>query len=694
MATQTEVTPTLVYAQKGRAISVETVLGPDALLLESFEGEDEIAVGFRYTLGMLGKDPSVSAAQMIRSPATIKMTLSDGSERVINGLISKFVQLEQVDGLTSYEAELRPWFWFLSLSTDFRTFQNMSIPDIVKAVCKDQGFSDVTTKLIKPHNPHEYRVQYGETHLDFISRLMEEEGIFWFGEHDGKKCNLVLADANSVGKQSVKLRMSTVAHETEDEFVLQEFSLRQEVRPGQHTAIDYNFETPSTQLLSNTAGNHASEVVEYPAGFGKRDDGDKLSRLRHQEILAEAVEAEGTGRCRAVKVGVRVELSKHSNKNANGGYLVTGVKQSAKLGDFRSGGDPGLAYTSSFTGTPYDIPYRPARSTELPRAYGYESAVVVGPAGDEIYTDQYGRVKVQFFWDRKGKKDDKSSCWVRVSTVWAGKGWGAISTPRIGQEVLVAYLNGDPEDPIVVGRVYNAEQMPPYALPANKTQSGMKTRSTLGGTADNFNEIRFEDKKGSEELYIHAEKDKNIVVENDRSKKVGHDNTESIGNDETIKVGNDQSIDVAKDQTTKIGKNRTETVGADESVKVTSNRTHVVGENEKVTVGKNMTISVSDNRELTVGKDLTEQVNGALALTVDKDSAVTVGKNHGLTVDKKITIKAGDVLTIESDKEVLIKTGSASIHMKSSGDIEIKGNKIQVKADGDLVLKGSKIAAN
>jgi type VI secretion system secreted protein VgrG len=622
------------------------------------------------------------------------MTLSDGSERVITGLISKFTQLEQAAGMTVYEAEIRPWFWFLSLTTDYRTFQNMAIPDIVKQVCKDQGFSDVQSKCVKPHSPHEYRVQYGETHLDFISRLMEEEGIFWFGEHDGKKCTMILADDNSVAKQSVKVRMATVAQETEDEFVLQVFTVRQEVRPGQYATTDYNFETPSQSLLVTAPGSHSSEVFEFPGGYGKRDDGDKLSRIRHQEIQAEAVEAEGSGRCRALKVGGKLELSKHQNKSLNAAYLLTSVKQSAKLGDFRSGGNGGVAFTSSFTAIPFDTAYRPERSTPLPRAYGYESALVVGPAGDEIHTDQFGRVKVQFFWDRKGKKDDKSSCFVRVSTVWAGKGWGAIATPRIGQEVLVAFLNGDPEDPIVVGRVYNAEQMPPYALPANKTQTGIKTRSTLGGSPDNFNEIRFEDKKGNEEFFAHAEKDMLVEVENDRASFVGHDNGEEVGHDEQIKVKNDQSLDVGANQSISVGKDRTKSVSGAETTTVGKDRTETVSGNESVTVDKNMTLRVKSSQTITVDKDVTEDVKGAYSLSISKDSAVSVQQNHGLDVKKEITIKAGDALTIDSDKEILIKAGDASIHLKKNGDIEIKGNKIQIKADSDMVLKGSKIAAN
>ena len=686
MALQTEVTPTLTYAQKGRAISVETVLGPDALLLESFEGKESIAGGFKYTLGLLAKDPGISAAKLIRTLATVKMAQADGSERVINGLVSRFVQLDQAEGLTVYEAEIRPWYWFLSLTSDFCIWQNKSIPDIVKAVCSEQGFTDLVFKCVKTHKPHEYRVQYGETHLDFITRLMEEEGIFWFADHDGKKCNMVVADDNSVAKAAVKLRLSTIAHDTEDETVLSWFNVSQDVRPGKYTHMDYNFETPSTQLKGQHSGKHASEVVEFPGGFETRDDADPMATLRYQEIVAEQVEAEGAGRCRALKAGGKIEVSKHPNKALNTAYLITSVKQSAKLGDFRAGGDPGLAFKSSFTAIPFDTPYKPERNTELPRAYGYESAVVVGPAGEEIFTDKYGRVKVQFFWDRRGKKDDKSSCWVRVSTVWAGKGWGMINTPRIGQEVLVAFLNGDPEDPIIVGRVYNAEQMPPYALPANKTQSGIKTRSTLSGTPDNFNEIRFEDKKGSEELYIHAEKDKKIVVE--------HDNGEQIGNDETIQIAANQTVGVGKAQTISVGADRSLSVSKDETIDVGKNRSTTVGDNERLNVGKDRTHSVGKNETVTVAEKRKTSIGKDEDLTVEENRQVSVGKNDELKVGKKLLISAAD--------EIVIKAGDASITLKKDGEITIKGKditlngsgKINVKASADVVIKGSKVTAN
>jgi len=694
MPTQLEVTSGLTYAQKGRAISVETALGPDALLLESFEGKESIAGGFKYTLGLLAKDPGVSAAKLIRTPVTVKLAQADGSERVINGLVSRFVQLDQAEGLTVYEAEIRPWYWFLSLTSDFCIWQNKSIPDIVKAVCSEQGFTDLVFKCVKPHKPHEYRVQYGETHLDFITRLMEEEGIFWFADHDGKKCNMVVADDNSVAKTSLKLRLSTIAHDTEDETVLNWFNVSQDVRPGKYTHLDYNFETPSTQLKGQHSGKHASEVVEFPGGFETRDDADPLATLRYQEIVAEQVEAEGAGRCRALKAGGKIEVSKHPNKALNTAYLITSVKQSAKLGDFRTGGDPGLAFKSSFTAIPFDTPYKPERSTELPRAYGYESAVVVGPAGEEIFTDKYGRVKVQFFWDRRGKKDDKSSCWVRVSTVWAGKGWGVINTPRIGQEVLVAFLNGDPEDPIIIGRVYNAEQMPPYALPGNKTQSGIKTRSTLQGSPDNFNEIRFEDKKGSEQLFIHAEKNQDIEVENDETHSVGHNRAKTVGNDETTSVKHNRTESVGGNESISIDGSRIESVGKDDTISIAKNRQESVGESETLEIAKDRNHTIGNNEKLEVNASRTITVGKDLKLDVADARTTSIGKNDELTVGKKFLLSAAD--------EIVLTAGDSSITMKKNGEIVISGKditlngsgKINVKASSDLVLKGSKIAAN
>jgi type VI secretion system secreted protein VgrG len=309
--------------------------------------------------------------------------------------------------------------------------------------------------------------------------------------------------------------------------------------------------------------------------------------------------------------------------------------------------------------------------------HGTQTALVVVASGEEIWSDSYGRVKVQFYWDRKGKKDETSSCWVRVATPWAGKGWGAVHLPRKGQEVVVDFLEGDPDRPIIIGSVYNAEQMPPYTLPANVTQSGVKSRSSKDGGTANFNEIRMEDKKDSELLYIHAEKDKSVVVENDR--------TESVGANETITIGENRSESVGDDETISIGSNRSESVGKDESVSIGKKRAHSIGTNDSLDVGGNRTVNVSGNHTTKVDKNTSLTVGDSLTVSVAKDHKEETKKNYSLKAEK---------IFIEGTNEIEIKSGSASIILKKNGDIQIKGAKINVKGSGDVVIKGSKIGEN
>lgn len=327
---------------------------------------------------------------------------------------------------------------------------------------------------------------------------------------------------------------------------------------------------------------------------------------------------------------------------------------------------------------PLTLPFRPVRLTPRPVVPGTQTAVVVGPSGEEIFTDKYGRVKVQFHWDRQGKNDAGSSCWVRVASILAGKQWGGIHIPRIGQEVIVDFIEGDPDQPIVVGSVYNADQMPPYKLPDNKTQSGIKTRSTLEGNHENFNEIRFEDKKGQEQLFVHAERNQDIEVEKDETHWVGHDRKKNVDNDEDTTIGRDRKENVGKNETISIGENRTESVGKNEDISIGKNRTENVDEDESITIGKNRTEQVGKNEEVSVGENRTH----------------SVGKNDQLDVGKEMRVTAGDVITFT--------TGSASLILKKNGDIQLKGSnitvdgsgKVNVKAAGDVALKGSKVTQN
>jgi type VI secretion system secreted protein VgrG len=433
--------------------------------------------------------------------------------------------------------------------------------------------------------------------------------------------------------------------------------------------------------------------------------------------------------------------------DADGDYVLVSVIHDGSIIDSYTSGGEGhdFSYTNSFTCIPFQLPYRPAHRTPRPFVHGVQNAIVTGPSGEEIFTDKYGRVKVQFYWDRQGKKDANSSCWLRVSTSWAGKQWGFIQVPRLGQEVLVAFVEGNPDEPVIVGSVWNPETMPTYGLPGNKTRSGLQTRSSMGGAAANFNEIRFEDKKGNEELYVHAEKDQNNVVEHDETTQVGNDRTEKVGHDEKITIGNNRTekVGVNEDiaigsnrnekvgvnETIMIGSNRTENVGANESITVAGNRTRVVAQNETVTVAQNRAHTVGINEAITVGAaqavtvgvtravtvgtsqnvsigtDLSESIGNSQTVQIGADLKESVGNDHmekvaqvlKIDVGKDAALEVKEHLTLYAGEQIELKTGDASILMKKDGSIEIKGKDIKIdasgkivaKAGGEMVLKGS-----
>jgi type VI secretion system secreted protein VgrG len=660
------------YTQAERHLKAGTVLGEDALLLESFEGEEGVSAPYHFTLKLLSDNAAIAPEDLLRTPVAVTLELVEGAERTLHGLINRFTQLGRSDGLTSYRAEMVPWLWFLSLTSDCRIFQNQSVLEIVETVFREQGYSDFEIKCLQTYPKREYCVQYRETHLNFVTRLLEEEGVFYFFEHSKDKHVLVLADHHSSVKYcngARTVRMANTGGMQEDE-VVTELERELAVTTGAITLRDYDFLKPSVQLESGMTSEQQGEVYDYPGGYIQRTDGDRYARLRLEECEAQRCIVRGAGNCRGFQSGARFDLIEHYVPDANLTYHLLQIRHAAKAEGYRSDNGASFDYRNEFVAMPCEVPYRPRRSAVKPVVHGSQTAVVVGKGGEEIWVDKHGRVKVQFFWDRKGKRDENSSCWVRVSSTWAGKNWGFVQIPRMGQEVIVDFLEGDPDQPIITGRVYNADQMPPYALPANQTQSGVKSRSSKGGTGENFNELRFEDKKGSEEVYIHAERNKRVVVEVDRTESVGHNEGISIGNNRTEKVGKNESIT--------IGENRTENVGKDEGITIGANRNESVGKNESIEIGENRTESVGKNESVSVTESRTHKVG--------KDDSLEVGKNLVITVADSITIKTGD----------------ASITMKKNGDIQIKGNnlkldgsgKIQIKAASDVNIKGSKVTNN
>jgi type VI secretion system secreted protein VgrG len=666
------------YTQTDRLVGVSTQLGPDALMLTDISGVEGVSMPFHLRLNLVSEDAKISGRKLLRTPVVVSLQLEDGGTRHVHGLVSRFAQLGQRDDLTAYRMEVVPWLWFLSLSRDCKVFQKLSVPEIVEEVFRSQGYTDFEFKC-GTHPKREYCVQYRETHFDFVSRLLEEEGIFYFFEHTDSKHTMVIADRN-VGmpkpKSGSTLRMARGTVGERD--VVTSLVREDAVHVGKMTVRNYDFLQPSLGLLNTIDGRGQEEVYHYPERHTTPEEGERLARLRLEQEEAQGETVRGESSCRQLVSGHRFTLADHFDANVNQTYIVLQVRYAASSSDYRSWGSETSRYHNTFTAIPAGVPYRPPRVTRKSLVNGTQTARVVGPAGEEIFVDAHSRVKVQFYWDRVGTKDEHSSCWVRVASSWAGRQWGMIHIPRIGQEVVVHFLEGDPDQPIIIGSVYNAEQQPPFSLPENKTVSGVRSRSSMGGGSDNFNEIRLEDAKGREQMYIHAEKDQDIVVENNRTDSVGSNETIQIGHDQSITVGHDRVESVGNDESISIAMNRTESVGKDESIDVGGSRTRSVAKDESVDIGQSSATSIGKNEDRTVGDSRTTQVG--------KDDTVQVGK--------KLRINAGD--------EIVLTTGSASITMKKNGDIVIKGKDITIEGSGaitakaskNVVLKGAKVLNN
>lgn len=699
-----------VYTQKHRRLNLTTPLGADALVLTSFSGREEMSRPFSFRLNMLSDKESIAAKDIVGKTVTFSVDMGGDDPRYFNGVVSRFVAGRQDEGgMRTYFADVVPWIWFLGRTTDCRMFQNKDVKDIVKKIFDDLGFSDYSLKLNGSYAKREYCVQYRETDLNFVARLLEEEGIFYFFTHEDGKHTLNLADAKSAYKSCKEAKVEY----REGSFVanhIARWEHHYEYRSGKWAQTDYNFETPKTSLMTNTNSvvslpdNSKFELYDYPGRYAKKGDGTSLTKVRMEEEEAAYDVVRGESTCVTFTPGGKFTLSKHYCASEQGkGYAITAIEHEAKevsMGD-GAGGD---YYTNSFTCIPDAVVYRPVRQTPRPIVGGPQTAVVVGPKGEEIYTDKYGRIKVQFFWDREGKNDENSSCWIRVAENWAGKNWGIVFNPRIGQEVIVDFLEGDPDRPIITGRVYNAEQMPPYDLPANQTQSVIKTRSSKGGSTDNFNELRFEDKKGSEDIFFHAELDFHREVERDDDLKVGRHQTVLIQNNrtETIKEGKEKlTIEKGdREETLKDGNetityekgNRTHTLkNGDEAVTLeTGSRTHKIKKDEAVTIEGKQTLDLTGNRTVTIkqGNDsLTLSAgNRTVELKAGNDSTkLTAGKSSTEAM-QGIELKVGSNSIVINPAGITIK--GMMIKLEGQVQVQVKAPITQVNGDGMLQLKG------
>ena len=701
----------MAATQVGKPLRVTTPLGADVLLVERLSGTEGMSMPYELTLDLLSLDQNIDPKALLRKAITIEVDMIAGGVRFFHGVIRRFTQLGRADGFVSYRAEIVPGIWFLSLSTDCRIFQQKSVPDIVKKVLDDLGIKDYRMSVTGTHAARDYCVQYRESNLDFISRLLEEEGIFYFFEHTKDKHTMVFADAPATIKAGpvTKLSMNLVSAGNKAQDVISSLDIGSAVCSGKVTLRDHNPETPPQTLEREAAAAAAGlgvstfDLYDYPGGYLLPDDGARIARLRIEEAEAMSQLVTGDTNCRGLVSGTKFDVVDHYRKDANQSYQLVSLQHFATQTGFKSTQGEPFTFESTFTAIPAAVPFRPARVTPKSIVHGTQTAVVVGPAGEEIFTDKYGRVKVQFFWDRQGKTDVNSSCWMRVSNTWAGKNWGFIQIPRIGQEVIVDFLEGDPDRPIIVGRVYNAEMMPPYELPANGTQSGVKSRSSLNGTPSDFNEFRFEDKKGSEQIYLHAQKNQDIVVEADETHSVGHDRTKTIEHDETSHIKHDRTETVDKDESITINGGRTETVAKDESITIGGKRTEAVSKDETISIGGARTEDVGKDETISIGGSRSESVGKDESIKVDGKRSVKVSGDDSLSSDGNISIKASaGKIAEEGAQSIELKVGGNSIKIDPSGITikgmmvkiegqimtEVKGLMTTVKADAILTVKG------
>ncbi len=625
------------FTQENRLLSLSTPLGEDVLLLASFTGHEGISRLFQFNLELLSEKKDIAFKDIVGQKVTIKMDLGGGSSfRYWNGYVSRFAQSGGHARFAHYQMEVVPWLWFLTRSADCRIFQKKSILDIFDDVISDSGFSpsDYKKSLAGTYNPVEYCVQYRETDLNFVSRLFEHVGIYYFFEHSEDSHTLVLGDAPSAHrtcptKSSARYSPSS-ARQVEE--VVTSFQIEQELRTGNYTLRDYNFETPAANLNATdptiypVAQNSDYEIYDYPGMYSTGADGNALAKIRMQEEEVRHEVASGSSTCRSLAAGFKFDFEDFDRDDMNKSYLLTDVQHVASnAGTYYSGAGSPSSYSNRFSCIDASFQYRAARLTPKPFIQGFQTAVVTGPSGEEIYTDKYGRVKVQFFWDRLGGKNEDSSCWVRVSQIWAGKGWGGMYIPRVGQEVIVSFLEGDPDRPIIIGRVYNADQNVPYVLPDHGTVSAIRSRSSKNGGAANANEIRFEDKKGSEQLFINAEKDMDVFIENDSRES----------------VGNNRSLTVKKDQM--------EDVGGDAHLNVTGNINQKAGQNVSLQIGQNL---------------------------YEKS-----GMNYAHEAGTEIHLKAGMNVVIESGVELTIKAGGNFVNIGPAG-VAISGTLVLINSGG------------
>ena len=618
-----------------------------------------------------------------------RITLKAENGFVFSGIVISVEDLGHQDNIDLFAAEVRPWTWLMTIGSDNRVFQGMTTPEIVKKVFSDAGFTDVTDKTTATYEQREYCVQYGESNFDFVSRIMEEDGVYYFFDHSGATEKIVLADSVSAHENRGRVPFTSsnqVGERQADSDTIFEWSDVGKVVTGKVSLFDYDMTKPNADLKVKSAvpsGQHSFNQIERYLASGHykvADKGTNQARARAEAHAAGSQRAVGVCNAAKIMTGGIFTLEHPNRSTVDGDYLVTRATHYMLF-------NPGFGldnertvnrhvdrieypaemalYETEFEVQKSSVPYRPICQTPWPEVPSLLTAKVTGPGGEEIYTDDYGRIKVIFPWDRLGEPKEKSSCWVRSVVPWAGKDWGMQSIPRIGMEVIIQFERGNIDRPYCTGMVYNAVNMPPYALPGEMTKTGLRTNSSKGGGG--FHELTFDDKKGEEKIFFQSEKDYQQLIKNDA--------VITIGMEKKGKGDLTQTIHRHKTETLKTGDHTFSIEAGSESVTISKDQTESVGENKSVTIGNNTELTVGADREITVG--------GSNAETIGSDNSLTVGADYSITVGGKLTIVAGS--------EISLTVGGSKVTIGPAG-ITIKGAMVTVEGQAMTEVKGTLVA--
>ena len=645
--------------QKGRLLSIMTPLGEDYLLLNKVTASEGISQLYSIEVELLHDSQkethisqNVEINQIVGLAATISVDQMDGSSRQFNGIFNSMTLMGRMLNYSYYKAIIVPQVWELTQVSQSRIFQQKSVKDILGEVLKDY---QVKIELQWSYKPRNYCVQYNETDFDFISRLMEEEGICYYFEFSTNSETMIITDNFQKPRDCPNRSTFPILNEELDDGVqtaIRNWMINYTLQSGKVTMWDYNFQLPKRKLDTqqqsrfNIGNNRNMEVYKYPGGYSRKFDGiskdggeqpgdlqnifednQQAAKDMMELIDSSSMMSSGESDCSPMTPGFRFQLKNHPNNNYNVQYIVTKVNHEIdQQPNFLSEDSKEDAYRNSFECILYGSgkpEYRPVLKTAKPIIHGSQTAMVVGPSGEEIFTDKYGRVKVQFHWDRYGKVNSDSSCWVRVAQSWAGNKWGGMFIPRIGMEVIVHFLEGDPDQPIITGCVYNADSMPPYTLPDEKTKSTLKTNSTKGGGG--FNEFRIEDKKGSEQIFIHGEKNLDIRIKNDAMELINRDR-------------------------------------------------HLIVEQDQIEM-------VDRDKHLTVKGNQNEKIQGAYSKDVGSNIQEKAGQKYAVDAGSEVHIKAGMTATIEAGTMLTLKVGGNSLCLNSAG-VSISGTMVMINSGG------------